>query len=179
MRKILITIPMVFIILFSFTCTKTKDELKQFQDFKWGSSMEEVRTIIVSREHEVIRGIHQNHMGYVDEILNEIVTIGFYFTPKTQKLYMIGFLWKTNVVGNQLLKLIEKKYGPPTITKDNMRKYKSGDHIILLELRSNETILGEYSSKYSTINKKEETENNKSNLREEVNKDGNCNEKFI
>ena len=92
---------------------------------------------------------------------------------------MIGFLWKTNVVGNQLLKLIEKKYGPPTITKDNMRKYKSGDHIILLELRSNETILGEYSSKYSTINKKEETENNKSNLREEVNKDGNCNEKFI
>lgn len=153
MKKVILILTILILV----TCTsKTKSKVElRFEDFKWGSNIEEVEAVIVSKGHKAIRGIYQDHVGYVDEILNERVTVGFYFTPKTQKLYMIGLLWRTNLVSGRLLKLIEEKYGLPIVEVDNMKKYQLGDSIILLETGSLDTVLGYYSSKYKNINKQE------------------------
>jgi len=152
----IIVVMLIMLSLSLITCsskTKNKAELL-FENFKWGNNIEEVKEVIFSMKRSPIELI-SNNLAYMDVILNEDVTRGFYFTPKTQKLYMMGLLWETNRVNDRLLEIIKEKYGNPIILHKNIRKYQQGDSIIILETRFLNTLLICYSNKYRNINKQE------------------------
>lgn len=154
MRKlILVLFTMSFLVACS---TKNGDELELLiEDFKWGSSIEEVKELIISKGHYPVQTSGGN-VGYIDVILSEEVLVAFYFTPKTRKLYKAALNWNTDRIRDRLQKILDQKYGTSGRESEDVKEYQQEDYRLILELGSSDTLLGLYSNEYTDIHKQEE-----------------------
>lgn len=153
MKKLILVL---FTMLFLVACsTKDGDKLELLiKDFKWGSSIEEVKELIISKGHTPTQTSRGN-VGYLDVILGEEVLVGFYFTPETRKLCKAGLHWNTDRVRNRLQKILAQKYGTSGRESEDLKEYQQEDYRLILELGSSDTLLCLYSNKYTDKQKEE------------------------
>jgi len=138
----------------------------QFQDYKWGSSIEEVRLQINSKEHyvfEIDTPKEKLGFGYRDMILHKKVLVWFLFTPRTEKLCRVKLVWGRDYdnydndygIKYSLLKTLTKKYGEP-VRSGLWYDYKWGSYLELWG--SVGTTLSYISGEYAPIQVQEEDE---------------------
>jgi len=124
MKKSVLALVMAIFLTFVLSLTiptqSYADSKIQFENYKWGSSIDEVEGIILSggfgarRLAGCIPGV-----SYLNKVFDEEAYIRFFFTPKTKKLHMINVEWDNkpgweNVyLVNSILKTLTKKYGKP------------------------------------------------------------------
>jgi len=120
----------------------------KFEEYKWGSSKEEVSQRIHSRGHkiELEKNSQLNLLKYRAKILKKPATVQFLFTPRSKKLVAIKIKWEDENIGKNLKPIMCKKYGSP-------RKLDSDDeyvwrNLVYLDFSENETICIYYSNKY-------------------------------
>ncbi len=140
----------------------------QFQDYKWGSSIEEVVSQINSKKQydvfEIDTPKEKLGIGYRDIILNKKVLIWFLFTPRTEKLCRVKLVWGRDYGDNydndygvkySLFKTLTEKYGEP-FRSGLWYDYKWGSHLELWG--SVGTTLSYISGEYTPIQVQEEDE---------------------
>ena len=140
----------------------------QFQDYKWGSSIEEVVSQINSKKQydvfEIDTPKEKLGIGYRDIILNKKVLIWFLFTPRTEKLCRVKLVWGRDYGDNydndygvkySLLKTLTEKYGRP-VRSGLWYDYKWGSYLELWG--SVGTTLSYISGEYTPIQVQEEDE---------------------
>jgi len=148
--------------------SKVYESQPQFQDYKWGSSIEEVRLQINSGDHydvfEIDTPREKLGIGHRDMILHKKVLIWFLFTPRTEKLCRVKLVWGRDHgdnydndygVKNSLLKILTKKYGEP-VRSGLWYDYKWGSYLELWG--SVGTTLSYISGEYTPIQVQEEDE---------------------
>jgi len=136
----------------------------QFEDYKWGSTFDEVKEMIISKGHHMDPRFTQPDLGTMissDKILGWEVKVYFHFTPKTQKLYQVSLSWDelgTVIVYDSLLRILTKKYGPPEIDKKDEKLYWQRESVSLclsLTRTKKKLHLMYLSEKYSKLNMQE------------------------
>jgi len=140
----------------------------QFQDYKWGSSIEEVVSQINSKGHSDVfeMGTPREKLGigYRDMVQHKKVLIWFLFTPRTEKLCRVKLVWGRDYGDNydndhgvkgSLLKTLTEKYGSP-VRSGLWYDYKWGSYLELWG--SVGTTLSYISGEYTPIQVWEEDE---------------------
>lgn len=139
----------------------------QFEDYKWGSTFDEVKEIIISKGHHIDPRFTQPDLGIMissDKILGWEVKVYFHFTSKTRKLYMVSLFWdklETAMVCDSLLRILTKKYGPAEFDKDEGRYWWQGESVSLclsLTRAKKKLHLMYLSEKYSKLSIQENSE---------------------
>lgn len=139
MKKLILVSTMVIfltcILLLTIPTQSYADSKIQFENYKWGSSIDEVEGIILSGGFGARRltGCVPT-TSYLNKVFDEKAYIRFFFTPKTKKLHMINVEWNNELeweniyLANSILKTLTEKYGRPR----DLSKSKEG-HVWLGE----------------------------------------------
>jgi len=132
----------------------------QFEDYRWGSSIEEVKKQIERKGHVCQTEPDCAAIGYIEEILGEVAEVVFAFTPKTDKLASIRISWESEDLVKRLAEFLITKYGEPKIKNETLNEFCWHDDMSVLGLRyvSMETELVYFSKKYSASIRAEQQE---------------------
>lgn len=115
----------------------------QFENFKWGQSLAEVKEGLRGKNAKEINNNSDIGLFYSDKILSTDCYIALVFSPKSKLLASIMITWKTTSIGNDLKKMLIKKYGIPSRPNHFMDKYYWGEghNSLLLNYTFSETKL--------------------------------------
>lgn len=119
-----------------------------FENYKWGSSPDEVKKIAASKGHDVTD--LEDASGYISRLLDEKVRVIFHFSPIAKELCSVVLHWESTNVSKPLLKILTKKYGPP-LRQDVPAKKEKGYYwlpSVVLKLSKSKTILYYISTKF-------------------------------
>ena len=89
----------------------TEADQQSFENYKWGSGLDEVEKIVVSKGFDVIN--KEDKLEYVSKVFDEEVCVTFRFSSIMRKLYAVVLRWESANVTKSLVKTLSEKYGPP------------------------------------------------------------------
>lgn len=161
MKRLISIVAFMILFLVASTTIYATEVEPRFENYKWGSSLDEVKEIVTSKGHRMLLQHPPSSLPsiiYSDRILCKEVTILFVFTPKTQKLCSINLNWEdATSVGRSLLRILTEKYGEPSRPNQFIEQHWWGLSI-RLEFGFWETDLTYYSKKYIAMYMQEESE---------------------
>lgn len=107
----------------------------QFEKYEWGKPLKNMELKIKEKGKVLIPSDKDSELSYTDKILNEDCLVTLVFTPKTKELASVRILWNNKYVGDDVKKLLAKKYGKfyqPDIMSDEYRWKGSSQYDLIV-----------------------------------------------
>jgi hypothetical protein len=116
----------------------------QFEDYSWGKSKDEIKRMLSYKGQRTLF-FDKNTVSYKDKILGEDCEVSFYFSPKSEILYLIKLRWDKPDIGDEVLDLLIAKHDSPYQEQKGVDRYiwrgKSNEDIIALDYSTGATEL--------------------------------------
>lgn len=103
----------LILILLSFLYTHIAFASYKFEDYEWGTSMDNIEQQLKQKKKKIIKESFNTFL-YYDKIFDRQCEVRLHFTPKTKLLAIIEIKWNSDTF-SAVSNILESKYGKPFV----------------------------------------------------------------